>query len=479
MNTLAVANGSKPNRRRFLASATAALTSSLFTGKVKGANDRPAVGFIGVGRMGNSNLQMAMKEPMDVAAICDVYQPHLERTVAVARRNGHSPKSMADFRDVLNDGSIDAVCIATPDHWHPLMTVEACKAGKDVYVEKPVCTRVDEAPIMVQAARKYQRVVQVGTLTRSAGHMPTVREIVRSGRLGTVTFARSWTYGLEARHGIGNPLDSAPPPGLDWDMWLGPAPYRPFNHNRFQVERGGWSAFRYFWDYAGGHLTDIGVHIIDLLQMAFDETAPRSVNAYGRKGYLEDNRETPDTMIVTYEYPEFLMTFELRLGNEQSMFGKSSGILVHGSEATLYFGRAPNVQLYNESHPREQEANPVGVLPAFSEEAERRRQAQPQRQEPEGPREFPPATAPEPFMNRAFEPIETHWANFLRCVRTRERPIADIEYVASSTCSCLLGNVSYRAGVRVDWDRKTWSSPQKEARPFMEFHYREPWKLTL
>jgi predicted dehydrogenase len=468
------------NRRKFIASAAAVLTTSLFTGRVKGANDRPAVGFIGVGRMGNSNLEMAMKEPMDVAAICDVYQPHLERTVAVARRQGHSPKSIKDFRDVLADKSIDAVCISTPDHWHPLMTVEACKAGKDVYVEKPVCTRIDEAPIMVRAARKYERVVQVGTLTRSSGHMPSVREVVRSGRLGTVTFARAWTYGLEPRHGIGNPADGAPPPGLDWDMWLGPAPARPFNHNRFQVERGGWSAFRYFWDYGGGHLTDIGVHIIDLLQMAFGETAPRSAQAIGRKGYLQDNRETPDTMIVTYEYPEFLMAFEVRLGNEQSMFGKSSGILVHGSDATLYFGRAPNYQVYPERQPASQEANPVGELPAFSAEAERRRrEAPPAEERPEGPPEFAPATAPEAEVNEGFVPTETHWANFLRCIRTRERPIADIEYVARSTVTCLLGNVSYRAKMRIDWDPDTWSSPQKEARPFMEFHYREPWKLTL
>ncbi|MEX2300044.1 MAG: Gfo/Idh/MocA family oxidoreductase, partial [Bryobacterales bacterium] len=415
------------NRRTFLAGAGAALTTSLFTGKVKGANDRVALGFIGVGRMGNGNLESAMKENIAVAAICDVYQPHLERTVAVARRQGHEPKSIKDFRDVLGDKSIDAVCISTPDHWHPLMTVEACKAGKDVYVEKPVCTRVDEAPIMVAAARKYQRVVQVGTLTRSSGHMPTVREVVRSGRLGTVTFVRTWTYGLEPRHGIGSPADGAPPAGLDWDLWLGPAPYRPFNHNRFQVERGGWSAFRYFWDYAGGHLTDIGVHIIDLLQMAFGETAPRSVHAYGRKGYLEDNRETPDTMVVTYEYPEFLMAFELRLGSEQSMFGKSSGILVHGSDATLYFGRAPYYQIYAEQPPEPQPPNPVGELPAFSAEAERRRrEAQAAGERPERPQEFPPAVAPEAEVNQAFEPTETHVANFLRCIRTRERPIADI-----------------------------------------------------
>jgi predicted dehydrogenase len=469
------------NRRAFLAAAGAALTTSLFTGKVKGANDRVAVGFIGVGRMGNANLEAAMKENISVASVCDVYQPHLERTVAVARRQGYDPKSVQDFRDVLGDKSIDAVCIATPDHWHPLMTVEACKAGKDVYVEKPVCTRVNEAPIMVQAARKYKRVVQVGTQTRSAGHMPTVRDIVRKGRLGTVTAARTWTYDHEPREGIGSPADGAPPPGLDWDMWLGPAPARPFNHNRFQVERGGWSAFRYFWDYAGGQMTDIGIHIIDLLHMAFDETAPRSVNAFARKGYLEDNRQTPDTMLVTYDYPEFLMTFELRLGNDQSMFGKTSGILVYGSAATLYFGRAGYYQLYPEHQPEPLQANPLGELPAFSEEAERRRlqaAAEPPPQ-PQRPPEFPPAQAPEASENQAFEPTVTHWANFLDCIRTRQRPVADIEYGARSTVTCLLGNVSYRAGIRVDWNPDTWTSPQKEAQPFMEFHYREPWKLTV
>lgn len=466
------------NRRTFLASAGAALTSSLFTGKVKGANERVAVGFIGVGRMGNSNLQAGMLENIAVAAICDVYQPHLERTVAVARRAGHDPKSVKDFRDVLADKSIDAVCIATPDHWHPLMTVEACKAGKDVYVEKPVCTRIDEAPIMVRAARKYNRVVQAGTQRRSAGHMPAVREVIRSGRLGTVTFARTWTYEHEPRQGIGNPADGgAPPAGLDWELWLGPAPYRPFNHNRFQVERGGWSAFRYFWDYAGGHMTDIGVHIIDLLQMAFGETAPRSAQAVGRKGYLEDNRDTPDTMVVTYEYPEFLMAFELRLSNDQSMFGKSSGILVYGSDATLYFSRAANYQIYPERQIEPREANPVGELPAFRADAERPQEVPGER--PQEPEQYPPAEAPAASENEAFQSTVTHWANFLDCIRTRQRPVADIEYVARSTVTCLLGNVSYRAKMRIDWDPETWSSPQKEAQPFMEFHYRAPWKLEV
>jgi hypothetical protein len=214
--------------------------------------------------------------------------------------------------------------------------------------------------------------------------------------------------------------------------------------------------------------------------MAFGEIAPRSASAYGRKSYLEDNRETPDTMIVTYEYPEFLMAFELRLHNDQSMFGKRSGILVYGSDATLYFGRAANYQLYPERQPEPREANPVGELPAFSAEAERlRREAQAAGERPAEPEQYAPAEAPTPSANEAFQPTVTHWANFLDCIRTRQRPVADIEYVARSTVTCLLGNVSYRAKVRVDWDPETWSSPQKEARPFMEFHYRAPWKLTV
>ncbi|MCP5112495.1 MAG: Gfo/Idh/MocA family oxidoreductase, partial [bacterium] len=213
--------------------------------------------------MGSENLKAAMNRPeVAVAAVCDVYQPHLERAGALARRGGHQPKEVADFRELLSDKSIDAICISTPDHWHPYITVEACKAGKDVYVEKPACVAIDEGLTMIAAARKYDRVVQGGTWQRSGEHFQKACQMVRDGTLGKVAHCRTWIYNNSPREGIGNPPDGTPPAGLDWDLWLGPAPARPFNPNRFGVFPKQYSHFRHFWDYAGGQLTDSGIHML-------------------------------------------------------------------------------------------------------------------------------------------------------------------------------------------------------------------------
>src|SRR6266542_3222349 len=209
-------------RRDFLKTTGAALTSSLFTGAVKGANDKVNVAFIGVGTMGSGNLGYAAKLPdVKITAVCDVWQPNLEKAQAKARQSGHEAKAVKDFREILADKSVDAVCIATPDHWHPYITVEACKAGKDVYVEKPIAVVVEEGRKMVQAARKYNRVVQAGTMQRSGDHFQKACEIVKNGGIGQVTFVRTWNYGNTKPEGIGNPPDEAPPSELDWEMWLG------------------------------------------------------------------------------------------------------------------------------------------------------------------------------------------------------------------------------------------------------------------
>ena len=252
------------SRRNASITLGAAFTTNIFTGNLKGANDRVAVGFIGLGAMGSGNLGYSMKVPgMQPAALCDVYQPHLERAEAAARRGGYEIKGTDDFRKILADKSIDAVCISTPDHWHAYMTVEACKAGKDVYVEKPASVYVDEGMKMVEAARKYKRIVQAGTMQRSGGYFKKAAEIVKAGTLGEVTFVHTWQAGATPQEGWGNPADSTAPPGLNWDMWLGPAPKVPFNENRWGVTKTTFPTFRYFWDYAGGAMTDWGVHLLD------------------------------------------------------------------------------------------------------------------------------------------------------------------------------------------------------------------------
>ena len=489
------------DRREFLAGTAAAFTTSLFTGRIKGANDRISLGFIGVGGRGFQNLRSAINEPnTQISAVCDAYEANLEIASTEAQRNGHKPKNIGDFREVLADKSIDAVVISTPDHWHALMTVEACKAGKDVYIEKPVCTYVDEAPKMIQAMQKYKRIVQGGTNSRSGGHMSAIREVIRSARLGQITSVNVNLVMKQSADGIGSAPDTAPPPGLNWNMWLGPAQQRPYNQNRFWTVSGPFASFRYFWDYAGGNETDNGIHIVDLLQMAFGETAPTSVTSYGTKTYLKDASEVPDTYLALYQYPEFLMEFEMRNGNGFTG-GVNDSILVHGSNGTLGFGRPASYRIYPERESMRiggarnwspgaptstmyggNTPTPApgqgGATPAPGAAAAGR--AQGAQQSRRGGRAFGNPVEPlKPSEEKIFEPTFTHMGNFLECMRTRQKPIADLEYCARSSVAVILGNVSCRARVRVDFDWKTWSSPQKEARPFMEYRYRAPWKLEV
>jgi predicted dehydrogenase len=343
-----------------------------------------------------------------------------------------------DFREALADKSIDVAVISTPDHWHAWMTVEACKAGKDVFVEKPVCMGVNEGVKMLQAARKYQRVVQSGTQQRSAAHFGKACEIVRSGELGRVTFVRTWNYGNAPREGMGNPPDEAPPAGLDWDMWLGPAPKRPYNFNRFGVDPNEkrFSTFRWFWDYAGGMMTDWGVHWLDIVQMAFEEAMPTAVTALGGKLWFTDNRETPDTIQVTYEYPGFVATYEHRSGNGQSMFGEGGGILFHGDKATMFLSRR-------------------------------------------GYRIVPERTGEVVEVKSTDSGNANHWANFMECVRARRNPTSDIENGFRSTATCLLGNAALRSRRRIDFDPRSYTASQKEARPFLDREHRRPWRLEV
>lgn len=429
------------DRRDFLTSAaTAAFTTNIFTGAVKGANDRVSAAFIGVGRMGQSNLNVAMRqENLVVSTICDVYTPNLDKAVALsAKQVGGTAKGIRDFREVIADKSVDIVCVSTPDHWHAYMTIEACKAGKDVYVEKPIGVTIDEGQKMVQAARKYNRVVQAGTMQRSAAHFQKAAEIVQSGLLGDITFVRTWNAGLQPQAGIGNPADGNPPSELDWEMWLGPAAKRPFNANRFGIDPKAFSHFRWFWDYAGGMMTDWGIHWLDIVQMAFQEAMPKAATAIGGKFYIKDNRETPDTIQVTYEYPGFLATYENRLGHSQMIHGASSGILFQGAAATMFVDRS-------------------------------RYKIIPERM----------SAVPEQEVKSTDSGSTRHWANFLECVKTRQRPISDIEVCHKSTTTCHLGNIALRSKLRVDFDPVKEYIAQTEARKYMSREYRKPWKLSV
>ncbi len=431
------------HRRSVLSAAGTALTTSLFTGRVRGANDRVAVGFIGIGAMGSGNLGYSMKVPgIAPVAVCDVYQPHLERAEAIARKGGHQVKAVKDFREILNDKSIDAVCISTPDHWHAYMTVEACKAGKDVYVEKPACVYLEEGQKMVQAARKYQRIVQAGTMQRSGGYFKKAAELVAKGAAGDITFCHAFQSGLASRQGFGNPADCAPPNDLNWEMWLGPAPKVPFNPNRWGVKTSHFPTFRYFWDYAGGAMTDWGVHLIDPLHQCLNEAMPTSVSAQGAKFYVADNTETPDTMLATFFYEKFLSSYELRSANPMPLLGLGTGAgsAIHGTEATVFVNRSTCRLIPNDTK------QPTQVWQDNDE------------------------------MKQMNVP---HWINWVECIKSRQRPTSEIETCVRSSGVCLLANLSLRHKVRLDWDEKNWTVAQDAVKPFLKAHYRSPWKLEV
>lgn len=438
-------------RRDFIrrAAVTTAGTGLAFSGLAPvgnafAASDKVVVGVIGTGRMGIENLEDFVKQPdVEIAAMCDVYAPNLNTGL---KASGSTAKSCKDFREILDRKDINAVIVATPDHWHALMTVEACKAGKDVYVEKPISTTIEEGRRMVEAARKYNRVVQVGTQQRSGIHFQKAVHAVQQGMIGKVSFVRTWNYDNSYPEGIGNPPDSDPPADLDWDLWLGPAPKVPFNANRFGVgDR--WSTFRYFWDYAGGFMTDWGVHLLDIAQWAMKVDAPNAVTASGAKFCLQDNADAPDTLQVTFEYPGFICTYENRWDNGNSMYAKGYGIEFHGTDGTLFVDR--------------------GGFRVFPEKRNF------------GGKQVDRTASME--MDSVNNSHLDHVRNFLDCVKSRQRPTSDIEIGHRSTSACLLGNVALRGKQRIVWDaaKQQLIEGDQRARELLGRAYRAPWKLAV
>src|SRR5262245_10668795 len=327
----------QPTRRTFLLSTTGAVAASFATSPTRAApSERVALAIIGVRGRGRRVAENFARLPnAQITHMCDVNEPLLGpfgKEMAIIQKS--TPKPEQDLRKVMADKSVDAIIVATPDHWHALATIWGCQAGKHVYVEKPISHNVFEGRRMVEAARKYRRVVQVGTQSRSVPHYQKAIEMVRSGKIGKVHMAKAWNSQLRRR--VKAVADSEVPKGLDWDIWQGPAPERPFNANRYSY---GW---RWLWDYGTGDMGNDGVHDLDIARWGLGVEAPSAVNCTADKLFFHgDAQETPDTQLVTFTFPDSkaVLLYEQRLWSPYFQQGHENGVAFYGTEGYIEIGR--------------------------------------------------------------------------------------------------------------------------------------------
>ncbi len=422
-------------RRNFLAAALSAQ-------RILGANDRVVVGLIGCGGRGRYVARLMRETPgVEFGAVADVYETNAASAKAWA---GPNAIAYGDFRRLLENKAIDAVLVATPDHWHAIATILACQAGKDVYVEKPLAHNVREGRAMVNAARRYNRIVQTGTQHRSAPHFAEVARIIQSGALGEVHFVRVWNYSNMFPDGIGREPESEPPAGLNWDFYLGPAPKIPYNRKRFL------GSFRWFWDYAGGTITDFGTHRFDTVHQIMGIDAPRTVAASGRRYSLKDAGEMPDILQVTYEYPGFVLSYEACNLNAHGLGGRTPGMKYYNARGDL---DRPNGEAYYGTN---------GAL--FADRI--------------GYEIYPDRGRMERKFMNTTDATGLHARNFIECVRSRKPPAAGIEIGHRATLIGHLGNIAFKTGRKLHWDReKEEFAGDAEANRLLTREYRAPWTL--
>ncbi|GAB3491411.1 Gfo/Idh/MocA family oxidoreductase [Spirosoma knui] len=401
------------------------------------AADTVNVALIGCNSMGWADLTSMLKTPgVRCLALCDVDSNVLNRRAAeLEKSTGQKPLLYADFRKLLENKDINAVIVGTPDHWHCLPAVMACQAGKDVYVEKPLANSIEECNLIVEAARRYKRVVQVGQWQRSGKHWTEALDYVRSGKLGTIRSAKAWAF---MPYGKTFPVvaDEPVPAGVDYEMWLGPAPHRPFNRNRFH------GSFRYFWDYAGGLMTDWGAHMIDMVLAGMQVNAPKSVLVMGGKfGFPDHASETPDTMQAVYDFGNFSLLWEQSLGTCRGPYDREHGVAFIGNLGTMVIDRSK-----------------WEVLP-----------------EVEGGKYMTPAM---PVQRNDGRDLDNHTRNFIECIRSRQQPNCPTEIGRDVAVCAQLGNMAYRLGRKLHWNTATSTvTDDAQANALVKAHYHNPWRL--
>jgi predicted dehydrogenase len=433
-----------PTRRQFInnTSKLAAVSGLMtFPGILNARFSKPAetinIALIGCHSMGFGDLQNALKVPdVRCIALCDVDSRVLDQRKAdVEKIQGTAPATYKDFRKLLENKDVDAVIIGTPDHWHCLIFLAACEAGKDIYVEKPLANSLGECEIMMRTARQHHRIVQVGQQQRSGDHFINAIKFIQDGKIGQLRKVNVWG---NFNYGIGLPVvpDSAVPPEVDFDMWLGPAPKRSFNVNRFH---GSW---RMFWDYGGGLLTDWGVHLLDIALWSKNVTGmPLSVTANGGNFAFPDHaHETYDTMSVSYQMKDFVINWEHTAGIESGPYNRAYGLAFVGNDGTLVIDRA-GWEMFPESDDGKYK---TPVVP----------------------------------KSMGKESHEKHMSNFIECVRAKKDPVCTIENGRLVAMYAHLGNIALRTKSRLTFDEHKFNfSDNAAANALITPHYRAPWNL--
>ncbi|WKN41093.1 Gfo/Idh/MocA family protein [Tunicatimonas pelagia] len=440
------------SRRNFLAKLGSGTVAAMASPVFLNAQSRPRIApsdqvniaVVGVRNIGWANLRSHLQIPgVNCVALCDVDQRELDKRVSdVEKMAGNRPDTYTDFRKLYEHPDLDAVILGTPDHWHAVQTIQACEAGLDVYVEKPLANSIEECQVMAKAVKKHNRIVQVGQQQRSSDHWQPAMKLIRDGKIGRVNFVRAWNHSGPER--IVQPVSNqAAPSEVDYKMWLGPAPDRPFNENRFH------GSFRWYWDYAGGKMTDWGVHLIDMVLLGMDATAPNSVMASGGKfADPGSDMETPDTMSAIYEFDDFVMVWEHNMINRNGPYGKDHGIEFVGEQGRMIIDR------------RGWEITPV------TERTE------------DGNSRY--VMEKMPYQPRRGNPRDAHAVDFINSIKTREQPICPIEIGSHVAVVAHLGNISYRLGRKVYWDSDAYAFRDDDAaQKMVQAQYHNGWKLSV
>ncbi|MFZ9661820.1 MAG: Gfo/Idh/MocA family protein [Chitinophagaceae bacterium] len=434
------------NRRHFIKN-TAALTAGfgILTGMPEESfafikrrispNEKIGVGAIGINGMGWSDLNAMLKNNPDTVctAICDVDASVLKkRADQLEKEFNMKPNQYGDHRKLLEDKNVDVVIIGTPDHWHPIMAVEACQAGKDVYVEKPVGNSIAEANLMAAAALKYGKAMQVGQWQRSNDHFRSATDFIATGKLGRIRMVKAWAYQGWMKN-IPKQADAPVPDGVDYQRWLGPATSRPFNPNRFHFN------FRWFWDYAGGLMTDWGVHLIDYALLGMNASDPLSIVASGGKmAYPDDAAETPDTLVTTYNFGDFILLWEHAQAINGGPYGRDHGIAYIGNNGTLVLNRAGW-----EVIPEGKQMDPVESV------------------------------------KKSDDGLGKHTKNFIDVVKSRNYSDlrCPIQAGANVAKVCQMGNIAYKTGRMIHWDKTKSQFLENDANKLITPKYHNNYSL--